>query len=61
MTLAARNALLNMIDHLQRSYGYSDKQAYHLCSVAVNLKISQVVDLPNVLVSAILPLDIFDA
>ena len=61
LTLAARNALLNMIEHLQRTYGYNDKQAYHLCSVAVNLKISQVVDLPNVLVSAILPLDIFDS
>lgn len=38
LTLAARNALLNMIDHLQDTYGYSDKQAYHLCSVAGNLK-----------------------
>lgn len=60
LNLAARNALLNMIDYLRTTYGYSDKQAYHLCSVAVNLKISQVVDLPNVLVSAILPLDIFE-
>jgi formamidase len=61
VTLAARNALLNMIDHLQRTYGYDDKQAYHLCSVAVNLHLSQVVDLPNVTVTAFLPLDIFDA
>ncbi|HKJ00009.1 MAG TPA: acetamidase/formamidase family protein [bacterium] len=59
VTLAARNALLNMIDYLQRTYGYNDKQAYHLCSVAVNLHVSQVVDLPNVLVTAFLPLDIF--
>lgn len=60
VTLAARNALLNMIEHLQRTYGYDDKQAYHLCSVAVNLHVSQVVDLPNVLVTAFLPLDIFE-
>jgi formamidase len=60
VTLAARNALLNMIDHLQTRYGYSDIQAYHLCSVAVNLHISQIVDLPNVLVTAFLPLDIFE-
>lgn len=60
VTLAARNALLNMIDHLQRTYGYDDRQAYHLCSVAVNLHVSQVVDLPNVLVTAFLPLDIFE-
>ena len=61
VTLAARNALLNMIDHLKARYGYDDRQAYHLCSVAVNLHISQVVDLPNVTVSAFLPLDIFES
>jgi formamidase len=60
VTLAARNALLNMIEHLQRTYGFDDKQAYHLCSVAVNLHLSQVVDLPNVTVTAFLPLDIFE-
>ena len=60
VTLAARNALLNMVDHLMTRYGYSDVQAYHLCSVAVNLHLSQVVDLPNVLVTAFLPLDIFE-
>jgi formamidase len=59
VTLAARNALLNMIDHVQARYGFDDRQAYHLCSVAVNLHISQIVDLPNVTVTAFLPLDIF--
>jgi formamidase len=59
LTLAARNALRNMIDHLTATYGYSPQQAYALCSVAVDLKASQVVDVPNVLVSAFLPLDIF--
>jgi formamidase len=47
-----------MIDELQER-GFSRQQAYALCSVAVDLKVSQVVDVPNVLVSAFLPLDIF--
>ncbi|HEY7265269.1 MAG TPA: acetamidase/formamidase family protein [Trebonia sp.] len=60
LSLAARNALLAMIDEL-RERGFSRPQAYALCSVAVDLKVSQVVDVPNVLVSAFLPLDIFDS
>ena len=39
--------------------GWTRQQAYAICSVAVDLKISQVVDVPNLLVSAFLPLDIF--
>jgi formamidase len=58
ISVAARNALLNMIDHLQ-TRGFSRQQAYALCSVAVDLRISQTVDVPNLLVSALLPLDIF--
>ncbi len=58
ITLAARNALLNMIEHLQ-TRGFDRQQAYALCSVAVDLRISQTVDVPNPLVSALLPLDIF--
>lgn len=60
LTVAARNALLNMIEHLEAEYGYSRQQAYALCSVAVDLKISEVVDVPNFAVSAFLPLDIFE-
>jgi len=59
VTLAARDALLNMIDHLVAERGYSREQAYALTSVAVNLHISELVDVPNVVVSAFLPLDIF--
>jgi formamidase len=58
LTLAARNALLNMIDLLQER-GWSRAQAYIICSVAVDLKVSNIVDLPNVTVSAFLPEDIF--
>jgi formamidase len=57
-TLAARNALLEMIDHLG-DRGWSAQQAYAICSVAVDLKVSQLVDVPSFLVSAFLPEDIF--
>jgi formamidase len=58
ITLAARNALLNMIEHLTER-GWTRQQAYAICSVAVDLKVSQLVDAPNMLVSAFLPEDIF--
>ena len=58
LTLAARNALLNMIQLIQER-GYSAVQAYVICSVAVDLKVSNIVDLPNVTVSAFLPEAIF--
>ena len=58
LTLAARNALINMIELLQER-GWTREQAYILCSVAVDLRVSNVVDLPNVTVSAFLPEDIF--
>ncbi len=58
-TLAARNALLNMIDYLVAERGFTRPQAYAICSVAVDLKISELVDVPNFVVSAFLPLDIF--
>jgi formamidase len=58
LSLSAKNALLNMIDHLE-TRGFTRQQAYALCSVAVDLRISQTVDVPNLLVSTLLPLDIF--
>lgn len=59
-TLAARQALLNML-HLLMERGWSREQAYCICSVAVDLKMSEVVDVPNFVVTAFLPLDIFTA
>jgi formamidase len=58
LTLACRNALLSMIDLLQER-GFSREQAYVICSVAVDLRVSNVVDVPNYVVSAFLPEDIF--
>ncbi|MGH9110342.1 MAG: acetamidase/formamidase family protein [Acidimicrobiales bacterium] len=57
-TVAARNAVLDMIDHLSER-GLTGEQAYVLCSAALELRISQVVDVPHAVVSALLPLDIF--
>jgi acetamidase/formamidase len=54
-----KQAIRYMLDHLEREYGLSRPDAYCLASVAVDLKISQVVDAPNWIVSAFLPLEIF--
>jgi len=59
VNLAAQNALVAMIDHIVSTYGYDRTQAYLIASVAVDLRIAQLVDSPNVGVTAILPLDIF--
>jgi acetamidase/formamidase len=56
---AARNAIRHMIDYLQRTYGLSRPEAYMLCSVAVDLKICEIVDAPHWVVSAFLPLSLF--
>jgi len=59
LTAAARHALRNMLDHLVHEYGYSRQQAYAISSVAVDLRVGQVVDSPNHLATAVLPTDIF--
>ena len=60
LTLAARNALIEMIDYLVRERGLTREQAYILCSVAVDLVVGQVVDVPNYTVSAVLDLNVFE-
>jgi formamidase len=60
LNAAARAALLEMIGHLERRYGFERPAAYALCSAAVDLRISEVVDVPYPLVSALLPLDMFE-
>lgn len=59
INLAARNALAAMIDYITSEYGYDRTQAYMIASIAVDMRIGQLVDVPNVGVTAILPLDIF--
>jgi formamidase len=59
LTGAVRNALLEMLDYLCSTYGLERPAAYALMSVVVDLRISQIVNMPNPLVSALVPLDIF--
>jgi formamidase len=59
VNLAAQNALVAMIDYIVDEYGYDRTQAYMIASVAVDIRIGQLVDVPNVGATAILPLDIF--
>ncbi|MDH3531707.1 MAG: acetamidase/formamidase family protein [Gammaproteobacteria bacterium] len=59
INLAARNALAAMIDYITSEYGYDRTQAYMIASIAVDMRIGQLVDVPNVGVTAVLPLDIF--
>ncbi|MBX2854387.1 MAG: acetamidase/formamidase family protein [Rhodobacteraceae bacterium] len=59
LTLAARDALIKMIDYIVREHGLTREQAYILASVAVDLRVGQVVDVPNYVVTAVLKEDVF--
>ena len=56
---AAQDAVRRMIDYLGRGHGIAPVDAYLLCSVGCDLKISEVVDAPNWIVTAYCPLSIF--
>jgi acetamidase/formamidase len=58
---AARDAVHSMVRLVSDQYGIEPQDAYGLCSVAADLKISEIVDWPNMLVSFYLPKDVFDA
>jgi acetamidase/formamidase len=51
----ARAALRAMVDLLSRRHGMSPVEAYMLCSVCADLRISEIVDMPNWLVSLYFP------
>jgi acetamidase/formamidase len=52
---AARGATSRMIDLLAGHWGFTEVHAYLLCSVAMNLRLSQVVNEPMFTVSAAVP------
>jgi acetamidase/formamidase len=56
---AARKATRYMIDHLVQTYGMGRTDAYVLCSLAGDLRIAEVVDVPHVLVTMHMPKAIF--
>ena len=60
ITLAARNSLLQMLDWLQATKGLTREQSFVVMSVACDLRIGNVVDVPNYVVSTICPMEIFD-
>ena len=60
LTLAARDAIIRMIAYIQREHGLTAEQAYILSSVAVDLRVGQMVDVPNFIVTAVLNLDVFE-
>ena len=57
--VGAQDAVRAMVDHLSAEHGLSPEDAYLLCSLCVDLRISEVVDAGQYVVSALLPLAIF--
>jgi acetamidase/formamidase len=56
----ARAAVSEMIELLSRRFGYSPIDAYMLCSVCADLRISSIVDVPNWVVSFYFPRVVLD-
>jgi acetamidase/formamidase len=58
--VGAQEAVRAMVDYLEASHGLSREEAYVLSSLVVDLRISEIVDAGQYVVSALLPLDVFD-
>jgi acetamidase/formamidase len=58
---ATRDAARGMIAYLGETHSLSELESYALCSVAADLKISEIVDYPNWVVSFLLPNNLFNA
>ncbi len=56
---AAKKATRYMLDYIEAEHGMKRSDAYMLCSLACDLKIAEVVDVPNMLVAMHLRKDIF--
>jgi formamidase len=61
LTVATREAVNAMIDYLVATHGFEPAAAYALCSAVVDLRLSELVDVPYPVVSAMLPLDVFES
>jgi acetamidase/formamidase len=57
--VGAQEAVRAMVEHLSAEHGLSPEDAYLLCSLCVDLRISEIVDAGQYVVSALLPLAIF--
>jgi acetamidase/formamidase len=58
---AAQDATRAMVEHISGTYGLSPEDAYLLSSLCVDLKISEIVDAGQYIVSALLPEMVFAA
>jgi acetamidase/formamidase len=58
---ASQDAVRAMIDHLSSAHGLSREDAFVLCSLVVDLKISEIVDAGQYIVSAVLPEAVFSS
>ena len=57
---AAKDAVKYMVDLLSRRHGMRPVEAYMLCSVCADLRISSIVDVPNWVVSLYFPQVVFE-
>jgi acetamidase/formamidase len=57
---ACRDATRGLVDHIVERHGRDRQEAYAIASVAADLRVHEVVDAPNWVVGAFLPLAIFD-
>jgi acetamidase/formamidase len=57
--VAAQDAVRAMVDHLASNYALGREDAYLLCSLAADLRISEIVDAGQYIVSLLLPEAIF--
>ncbi|MBH11132.1 MAG: acetamidase [Candidatus Marinimicrobia bacterium] len=53
--IATKKAVNYMVDHLSSNYDLTEEEAYMLCSLVGDLKIAEVVDVPNMLVTMHFP------
>ena len=56
---SAKAAVSDMVDMLAARHGYSRAEAYMLCSVCADLRISEIVDMPDWIVSFYFPKAVF--
>jgi acetamidase/formamidase len=57
---ASKDSVRRMVDYISRKWRMERWEAYILSSIVVDLKISEIVDKPNYIVTAHLPLGIFN-
>ena len=56
----AKDAVAQMVDLISKKYGMNSNDAYMLCSVCADLRIPEIVDMPDWIVSFNFPRSVFD-